>query len=269
MQSLSNFKESYSEDEEYYRAKLTEDEKQGTVYFTGKSITWFGTPGKAIVIPIDDVYGMDGNIYDNDKTKSLVNLIENSIYNVELLTSYGYADVVTFINIKEHQISVYTDGFGIDYDGHEVPYSIGDETLDEYIGAVGSDNIMDIFDVHDNDFNKFIDTYKFALVEKIMDEVALQEAIDDFLIEQKEILLDDDYEILDNNLDQFMDYELALKEADENEEGDIGRFVVQLRDGHHRWQAAKEVGEEYFAIDLVDKSLKEFKGKYRLLEHKY
>ena len=63
-------------------------------------------------------------------------------------------------------------------------------------------------------------------------------------------------------LQQFLEYEDKVREAVQNQEGDIGTFIVQLRDGHHRVMGSIKAGEQKVCVNLDKESLEKYKGYY-------
>lgn len=242
--------------EEYFTPKLSKEDKRGLVKYTGRMVDWYGSPEQMIVISVDDVHGMWGNIYNKDKFDYLVNLMREYPENIELECSYGIGGLVDFTEIKEHQEAKYKDRFGIDCEGHDEPYSIGDDELDEYLG---NEDYLDENLVVSNsyDINEFFNKNKYLIAKSKKSEEQIKKEFQE--IEDSE---EEDLEALE----EFIDLELKLKEAIEYKDGDLGRFMVQLRDGHHRVMAAKEAGEQYVCLNLSKDSLKDFKGHYTLVK---
>jgi len=54
-----------------------------------------------------------------------------------------------------------------------------------------------------------------------------------------------------------------VKEAKESSSGDLGKFTVQLRDGHHRVMGAIKAGEEFVCLNLAKDDIDTFKGHYK------
>ena len=61
---------------------------------------------------------------------------------------------------------------------------------------------------------------------------------------------------------EFINLENGIKQSVENKDGDLGKFMVQLRDGHHRVMAAIESGEQYVCLNLAKDDINKFKGYY-------
>lgn len=241
--------------EEYFRAKLTKEEKRGSQPFHGRNVIWYGTPGRMIYLTRDELYGMFGNIYDKKKMKYLTNLIIDNPNKVELECSYGHGNVITFIDIKEEQEAYFEDRFGIDYDGKDEPSTTGNKQLDVYVGKAFED--MNWFDLdYDNpNIEKFFDKYKFSVIEgKPADE----------LIREFNILEPSETEM--ETFKEFIDMETSLKAANDKGDGDFNKFKVQLRDGHHRVFAALDAGEQFVCVDLPKEDIAKFKGYYKLVE---
>jgi hypothetical protein len=266
-----------SVDSDYWSSKLPEEKKIGTVYYVGKNITWYGEPGKMVVVPIEDVHGLFGNIYDQSKIDDLVDKIENSINNFELITSYAYANKVDWLNIREHQVDYITDYFEINNDGYDRPYSTGDEELDKYIGAPDIDDV-EIFQnssMREEIMQFFKDNY-LCLVSGKKTVDGLKKDIEKFKKDNhlNDEEFEDDYEKdnveSDNSaLEDFLKIEEKLLQASIDGDGDFGKISIQLRDGHHRWQAAIKVGENYMCVDLVDDDIKEYKDELTFVTNKY
>ena len=89
------------EGEEYFTPKLSNDRKRVSQAFFGRNVVWYGAPGRMVYLTRDEVEGMWGNIYDERKLQSLVNLIRTYPDKVELECSYGSASVMGFLQIKE------------------------------------------------------------------------------------------------------------------------------------------------------------------------
>jgi hypothetical protein len=126
--------EDNEDNEEYFKPKLNDDVKNRSQEFHGRNVIWYGDPGRMVYLTRDEVEGMFGNVYDENKLQSLKKLILNYPDKVEIECSYGHGDVVGIIDIKEEQESYQSGRFGIDYDGKDDPSTTGDKDLDEYLG---------------------------------------------------------------------------------------------------------------------------------------
>ena len=240
-----------SENEEYFTQKLPDDVKRNSKKYVGKNVIWYGSPDQMIVINKDQVRGMWGNIYDPQKMKSLEDLIRNSEEHVELECSYGLGDVVNLTNVIEHQEANHTGNFEIDFDGFKRPYTTGDRDLDLYIGTQ---------DVEDLDFTyledlrqevlDFFETHKFELGQNINTAESLQSKFNELNPDENE----------QSTFDEFLEREEDLRNAVLNNDGDLGNFMVQLRDGHHRVMAAINAGEENVCVNLVKEDIPRYKN---------
>lgn len=244
--------------ENHFTKKLDQNTKIGTVSYKGKHITWYGDPEQMIVIDIDDVHGRWGNVYYKDKLKYLIDLIEKSDENIELSCSYGIGDVVNIFDIQEHQEAAFQNRFEIDFDGYDKPLSIGDEDLDKYLGD--EDYLEEIsFGYVDDELIEFLKNEKLSIASEYLTEDELKEKLKSYGIEIDE---EDNSEFIN----EFLEIENNIKDCIKNECGDINRFLVQMRDGHHRFSSAKKVGEKYVCLNLDKESLKDFKGYYTLVK---
>jgi hypothetical protein len=235
--------------EDFFDEKLPSNIKKLSKRYIGRGVTWYGDPNQMIVIHKDYVDGMWGNIYDTDKFNSVVEMIQDSEENVEFECSYALGSVISFTNIKEEQESKYSDRFEIDYEGRKEPASIGDDTLDTYIG--NEDYMEEEYSLSSEDIVKFFNKNKFSLTEEMSSVEKLKEEF--YSLEYDE---DDEYAF-----DEFIDIETSLKEAVDNEGGDMGDFRIQLRDGHHRVMGAIEAGERYVCVNLDKDDLKRYSDK--------
>ena len=258
-----------------FSEKLSDDDKMGTAMFSGRNVDWYGDPESMIVIHKDDVYSRVDNIFYPKKLENLENLIRNSEDNVEILCSYGMGEIITFDDITEQQTAFKNDRFYQEY-SWDTPMSLGDEDLDNYVGDESYSLDEVYFD--DEELKEFLEENVYSFEDDI-DE--LRDTFKNMAIKFAE-------DHPDNEPDMYDEGELAeewFDHADEhifskieeiqnvikNKGGDLGRFVVQLRDSNHRIQGAINAGEEYVCIELYSlskdpKRAKRFEGKYELVK---
>lgn len=230
----------------HFTSKLSDDEKRGRVTYTGRNITWFGTPGVSAIIPIEMIDTTEGNQFDEDKLDSLYNQINNLSDNIELSTSYCDPYIVTIGIIKEEQESYHLGRFETDYDGRETPFTTGDSDLDFYIASYHTlDEVIESSSYEENLFKKYhmdIGTGRKTLEQLKYDFDALMEE-------------DDTYrEEIEEGIDEMIRYENMLKDSISNEYGDINTMRFQLRDGNHRFTVAKRLGEKVILCDIAKSS---------------
>jgi len=236
-------------EEEFFDPTLPDDIKRLSKKFVGKNVIWYGDPDQMIVIPAEDVHGMSGNIYDYEKLQFVVDLILESPELVEFECSYGIGSVVTLIDIREHQEAEVQDRFMIDQDGHDRPYSTGDNELDKYIGTEDmSDQEFVYMITSDPNILKFFDEHKYDLVNGKETEESLTQKFNELNPDE------DDF----TAFEEFLSLEVELAEAFRNQTGDIGVFKLQLRDGHHRVMGAIKAGEDYVCANLAKEQLGKF-----------
>lgn len=243
-------KEALVREEDYYNTKLPDDVKRISHKYVGRGVTWYGDPDQMIVIHKDQVEGMWGNIYNPEKLQYVVDMINNSEDNVEFECSYGIGNIITLTDVVEEQTSEMEGSFMTDYDGKERPASTGDEELDRYLGTENLDEFEGISDyvVDDEVFEIFNENKIFVALGKV--------SIDELKKEYFEV--SDDEEALN----KFLEYEAMVKEANDNKSGDLGKFMVQLRDGHHRVMGSIKAGEEYVCVNIPKEQIERFKGYY-------
>lgn len=237
--------------ENYFNDKLPSDIKKHSKKYVGDKVTWYGDSEQMIVVNSDQVHGMWGNIYDNDKFNSLVEQIKYSEENIELECSYGLGTVIDIIDIREHQQAYHNNSFDIDYEEFDNPYTIGDEELDNYLG--NEDYISEKYQYIDDMVQEFFIKNRFDIAENLKSENDIREEFMKLIVDSDDI----DYSI--EVLEEFIDIETELKESIENNEGDLNKFEVQLRDGHHRVMAAIEAGEDKVCVNLAKEDIEKFK----------
>ncbi len=242
----------FVKEEEYFDTKLPDDVKKHSNRYVGRNVIWYGDPYQMIVVPAEDIHGMWGNIYDSEKLQFVVDLIRDSEDYVEFECSYAIGGVVDIMDIVEHQEASFSDRFGVDYDGHERPYSIDDEELDGYLG--NPEYIDDNALVGWKEINDFYASHKFDIVDgKKTKESLLQ------LFEQLKTDNDLEYDEHDyESFEMFIDLEERLANAINDGDGDLNRFAIQLRDGHHRVMGAIKAGENYVCVNLEKDQIEKY-----------
>lgn len=241
---------------ESFRGALEDEEKVGSVSYQGKRVIWYGTPGKMVVLHKSQIHGTWGNIYYPEKLQSLVDLINDSEEKVELECSYGIGKTVSPTEVIEHQQALSEDRFEQDYveytsrDGERTVYSTGDPKIDEYLGNPDRFIEDELYNLGDDVKEQLRRLHGISVTEKTPGEV-IRKGTDYERLTEEEM----------EDIDHFVEMEESFRIAIDNNKGDIGNFVVQLRDGHHRVYGAMEAGEEYVCVDLTSDTLKNYIGK--------
>lgn len=246
---------------EYFNPTIPDQgQKKHTVTYEGRNVIWYGDPEQMIVVHKDDVEGMWGNIYDEDKMEEVVQLVTGHEDVVEFEAPYAHGNVVELVDIEEEQRSEIEGRFKIDYDGKEEAVSTGHEELDAYIAHedLQESDIVEFEIMGEPELIDFLNKNKLSIARGGMDENTLKEKIKE-LVTNIDIGIDEDDE---EGIKTFIEYEKWAKEAVENNEGDLGEFRVQLRDGHHRVMGSIKAGEERVAVNLDEDDIKRFKGYY-------
>ena len=252
---------------EYYNETIPEEDKRNSCVYTGRGVTWYGKPGEMAVVHKDIITGMWGNTYTKEKLDELEDMIRNSEDNIEIECSYGIGSVVGFIDLCEQQQAKKNDSFNVDYDGQDEPYSLGDDELDLYVTDAGIEEV--VFggyssSTYSSEIEKALEQYRLDIaLGKYTVETVLSETWDDvqrFIgIEEADENIDDEdrEEIAEAKVDfteafeEFIRIENQLKEAIENQDGDLGDPSIQLRDSHHRINAAINAGEQYVCVNII------------------
>lgn len=247
-------REGLMREEEYFTAKLPDDVKRLSKKYVGRGVTWYGDPDQMIVLHKSKVEGMWGNIYYPEKLEYIQDLIHNSEENVELECSYGIGSVIDITDITEEQTSYVNGEFEINYEQLSEPRSTGDEELDLYLGTEDLSEFDEI--------SMYVDNYDlFELYNNYKTRLGLgHSSVDEVKNKFKEMGgTEEDIE----SLNKFIEFEGMIKSAIDDKEGDIGTFMVQLRDGHHRVMGAIAAGEEYICLNLAKDDINTFKGYYQ------
>jgi hypothetical protein len=245
---------------EYYNSTIDDVAKKSSNEYVGKNVKWYGDHEKMIVIHKDYVDDLWGNIFDQDKIDSLVNMINESEDYIEIECSYGFGDVVDLSEIAEHQEAENSGRFGTDYDGHSKPYSLGDDDLDMYLTEDGVEGVLEyISSIYESEIVDVLNEIKYSISDGGNPEEVFKKALHKLItVSDLDINDEDDAEDITELKDdfaesfkEFIETETELKNAIDSKSGDLGDFRVQLRDGHHRVHAAIESGEEYICLNLV------------------
>jgi uncharacterized protein YqgQ len=250
----NKLRESILKEEDYFNATLPDDVKSHSKRFEGRNVVWYGDPDQMIALKKEEVEGMWGNIYYPEKMEYLTNLIINHEDKIEIECSYGIGDVTSIIDVMEEQASYKEGGFEVDYEQLDEPSSIGDEDLDDYLGSD---------DLYDSDLlgGYDVDTEVMAFMNKHKTSIAIgKETVETLMANFKQL------EASEEEVEAFKEFlktEVEIKNAIDNQDGDIGDFRVQLRDGHHRVMAAFEAGEEFVCVNLAKEDIAKYKGHYR------
>jgi len=245
--------------ESYFNTELPEEDKAGKARYIGRDVAWYGYPNQMIVIHKDFVHGMWGNIYDPEKLQYVVDMIQNEDDRdgiVEFECSYGMGSIITLTSIEEQQQSYHNDEFTQDYDGLDNPASTGNEELDRYLGVEYMDELDFV-----SDWGSSPDVVRFFSANRGM--IARGKQTPESLTQTFKTLSPDEEEL--EAFKEFLRIEGELKQAQDTNQGDFNKFMVQLRDGHHRVMGAIEAGEDYICINLVEEDIKDFEGRYRLV----
>jgi len=245
--------EHYMEDEgeQYFTPTISNEIKGWSHKYEGRNVVWYGDPDQMIVIHKDQIEGMFGNIYDPAKMRYIVKLISDYPEKIELECSYGIGGIIDIIDIKEEQNAVAEDRFDSDYDGKIEAASTGSEELDQYAGKNIED--MDFAYSVGPEALEFFENHKFDVIGERYTPEQLKEGFMAIGPDEDEV----------EAFGEFINLEIALKSAKVNEEGDFNKFVVQLRDGHHRIMGAIKAGEEYVCLNLAKEDIPKFKGRYQ------
>ena len=246
-------RENLLDEEDYFNLKLPKDVKRLSKRYEGRNVVWYGDPAQMIVLSADQVHGMWGNIYYPEKMEYLVDLITNSEEKVELECSYGIGGITTLTDIIEEQSAVKDGRFEVDYENLKEPSTTGDQELDDYVGTEDLSDLDFIsYGVGNEDILKLMYKYRFFL--------AKNTASLDTVINLFNQLEPDNGEV--EAFNEFIRLESELKHAQDTEDGDFGKFTVQLRDGHHRVMGAIEAGERKVCVNLDKDDIIRYKGYY-------
>lgn len=224
--------------EQYYNHKLSNDDKRGNVKYVGKNITWYGLPGRMAIVPVKYIRFLWGNIFDPEKTKSLINMIKTSDENIEIKCAYALANHISITSIIETQEAFVEGRFETDYEDMVEPYTIGDEDMDKYLGTTNVDELDMFYRI--GEAEGFIEKYRFKIATGQSDPDKVMKVAEtyDWFEDEKEYI------------ESFIEMETNILEAIERNDGDLARPDIQLRDGNHRALAAMNVGEDYICVNI-------------------
>lgn len=252
--------------EEYYTKPITKQEKKIDKPYYGRNVIWYGgQKGQVIKLEPWQLYSREDNIFDYDKLKSVKEHIINSDNRVTLRMGHGVPTLVDIDRIKEDiEYSDYNNELTYEMYPRDI-FTTGDEDLDKYLVDGGeflyNEGYVDTD--YSDEFIEWVNDYKFYYAK---DEMSIKELFKDFYDivlyelfyykkEDGEELDEDDIEEIKKLKIGFKEYikiEKQLKEAIDNEDGDIGSIYFQIRDGNHRTLGALQSGEPYIFINIED-----------------
>lgn len=250
----------YDYEDTVFKSKVKDYVRERSAKYVGRNITWYGTKGESAIVPMDSIVGLDGNIYNPDKIDYLINKIENMHENIELTTGYCSPYLVSYGYIKEILVDrANSDDYYEDEDTND-NYTLGDDELDEYIV-----DIETVVDLYGNEY-EIQEIFKHYHTLVGSGEKSLSDLKKGLLIAIRENMEKDEDERFNkedimNAYRAFKNMEMRLKKAIEDEDGDINRMMYQMRDGHHRWQTAKALGETEILCDVDKNKIRQY-GEY-------
>ena len=244
------FDDEYSE--EYFTAKLPDDIKKHSISYEGRKVVWYGDPDQMIVVNKDNIHGMWGNEYDQEKMNSIVNLYNNHPEKIEIECSYGAGDVINIIDIVEEQNARIQGRFEVDYEGKENAASTGNQELDDYAGTEEVDEQKFVSYNNSSEVQEFFGNHKLDVLYEKNTPEQLTQLFESINPSEEDI----------EAFDEFLRLETELAEAKNNKSGDFDKFRVQLRDGHHRVMGAIKAGEENVCLNLMIEDIEKLKGYY-------
>lgn len=230
--------------EEFYQPTLPEDEKINRPKYSGKNVTWYGMAGMSIVVPIENVYSREGNVFNDDKTAYLTELLENYPDKIELTPGFVTVHVSNIEYVKELQ--------QYKADGDPSLDTTGDESLDEYAGLYEDYEFEEYFGL-DSDYD-----YIVTLLNETHLKLGKKEVMLDDFINKVKVLVNEnggDFDEIESAINLYLEMEEGIMDAIENKEGTLGELLFQMRDGNHRFQAAKAVGETEMLVIIEDNEL--------------
>lgn len=246
--------ELYNFSEQYFTPTISDTVKENSNEYRGRGVAWYGIPKQMVVVHKDYVDETYGEQYEQDKLDFVEQLIVEYPDYVEFECDYAHGSVVSFQGIVEHQESIKIGEFQQNY-GNDNPLSIGDSELDDYIGSeeLSDNETIDIFNLDDVDLYDLLNNYRLFLVRDTISKKNLDIKVND--ISKEDGLSENDR----NLYKDFIKIEERVKEAFDNDEGDLNTFRIQLRNGHHRVMGAINSGENYVCMNLDENHVKEFK----------
>ena len=248
---------------EEFVAKLSKKDKLRNPYtYKGRNIQWFGAQGMCVFHKSLVEYHPE-NIWYGEKLERLEDLIENSEGYVEIECGYGTLHVNNVQDIIEHQESVLTDEFEVNFDGVDEPLSSGDNELDVYLGATDSDLFEEHIEKMELDGFSFLSNPDiiYKLIVKHKGNIKnVNNLLNQYIVTYKE-----DYDEEDENIKKYFKWiEEAKKQLTYLEKGyndlkeSYDELRVTIRDGNHRVKAAIESGEQWICAEISKEDLSKF-----------
>jgi GNAT superfamily N-acetyltransferase len=218
--------EGYGTFEDYYPESAKGTLKASDPYF-GRDVIWDGVSGRMIRLTADGARAIEGNIFDKHKLSAVVEGIQIAKSRVVFVAPYGTVTVITLQDVKD----------SIEYadDDPEGVMTTGDDELDQWLvdpAAVLYDiGYFDLDEVkaYQQDPRGFIKQWSDDPADRKEKRQEMKEAVAEV-----------------NRLQE------ALQYAVDHDEGDLGSFSFQIRDGNHRAFGALLAGEPYVYMIITD-----------------
>lgn len=235
---LDSLLEKYGE--AFYDPKLDDDDKANSCVYEGRNVIWYGVKGRSVIIDMYEGEAMEGNHFDDEKMNYLVELIKEYPDKIELTPGYCAPYHVDILVVRE----------SFQYDEVD-DLTTGDDDLDEYLKEEYLSEFL--YTSNDPELDEFFDKYKTNLAREVLSIKSFLRIYSNYCnLNDIETKSEENLEMLS----KFIEYEKKLKDAYENEYGDLNSIKFQLRDGNHRFFSAKMAGEKKVIVTIAENSSK-------------
>lgn len=214
----------------------TKEELKNWDKYHGRNIVWYGRKGETMQMHKDDVYPVEGQVWDSDELREVVQYIKDADDKVNFVTGWGIPTIVDIQDIIEEQQAYYNDHFESDY-SYEEPSTLEDEDMDTYLGNP-REFVENNFYWEDDELLDFVEENEYEVLKGHKTEEQVTQEYRDSGIPTEN----------DEAFDEWLQMELSIRQAIQDEDGDLGRVRMQMRDGNHRTFGAIASGEEYVFV---------------------
>jgi hypothetical protein len=226
--------EGYGTFEDYF-PKSAKGALEASDPYYGRNVIWDGVSGRMIRVTANGARAIEGNIFDKHKLSSVVDGIREADDRVVFVAPYGTVTVITIQEVKESL------EYAEDEDEDNV-LTTGDDELDQWL--VDPASVLYDIGYFDLDEVKAYQQDPKGFIKQWSDDPADRK-------EKREEMEEAVAEV--NRLQE------ALQYAVDHDEGDLGSFSFQIRDGNHRAFGALLAGEPYIYMILAE-------GQYQELD---
>lgn len=215
----------------------SEEEIKASDLYRGRNVVWLGTKGRMLKVDSSILSPAEGNLFDFEKMAAIRDYINDAEDDVYFEASPAQVVIIDLQTIIETQRTHLQGRLNQDYDNISEPFSTGEKELDLFLA-----------DESEWADENYIDLNEIKLFMKSPEEWMKEWSIDPEEMTEGE---QEDIERIQSEIKQYQEMQQMVKDAVDEEWGDIGTYWVDLRDGNHRAFGALAAGEPYIWVYAI------------------